>query len=89
MAQQKYNESYDIILHNYEVETLVRLLGSHIAGPDNGPRGILVGILKKLEAAANISMDDFPSLHIPHINFNRYNEAVLYISYDYNDPKEK
>lgn len=37
-----------LTLTSLEAETLKRLLGAHVVGPDNGPRGILNGIWDKL-----------------------------------------
>lgn len=63
-------EVYTLELRQDEAEFLYRLLGHHIAGPKDGPRGISSRIYAALDGAANF--DDLPELNVSGISNRLY-----------------
>lgn len=81
---QPYQKTYTVELHHYEVESLIRLLGHHVAGYDNGPRGILTGmhVLGQLEQVSGIAMMHTKPLNVTEATVNSRCKLVLQVQED-------
>jgi hypothetical protein len=84
MSVQPYQKTYNVQLHHYEVEALIRLLGHHVAGPDNGPRGILTGrhVLGQLQEVSGIDANYTKPLNITKTSVNMGHKLVVQVEED-------